>query len=60
MFAELAARSNGSEAALIIISLAKAEHRSHGIVRSGSPMMFAASLLSGSTLAPCLTIGAAE
>ena len=47
MFAELAARSNGSEAPVIIINLATAEHRSHGIVRSGSPMMFASALLRG-------------
>jgi peroxiredoxin len=46
-FAEVVARSNGQEAAVIIINMATAEHRHHGIVRSGSAMAFASSLLRG-------------
>lgn len=45
-FAEFVARS-GTDAANIIIDIAKAEHRSHGIVRSGSAMAFASALLRG-------------
>lgn len=46
-FAEIVARSNGQDAGVVIVNIAKAEHFHHGIVRSGSAMAFASALLRG-------------